>query len=822
MEHLGSNLIDARHGLNKVRLFAELQPALERSFHTLHTGALGWIVGDDGLCQPSEGNLQIGSGDNGRSNGPSTKFVQRWLWFEVLRGILGHLEGFDLRHFVKENPGENQLITTSKLPDYLRRWQESETQQPVVRRHLQAHLILEQAQFFVSRYCAVGIDRENPDWSIDPNVALSIMVLGETLTTALVRIQKAIKFDAPGWHSRNLSTQGWGYSSAVLAIMKNENVCPNKIHMLKGLFQKSTVGLLYALQLLPRGIPGEFHDSCDARRCRPVQCYLPGAPGNPSNTPRVRGDPEPIHCRGCRREGCKQIGPDTKELSRIIRESKIPLLQYNKDSATVTLVEMSKSIDKEYVVFSHVWADGYGNRKANVLNQCVLDLFMQLFRQIKYSKTQTSPIAPENFWIDTLAIPVQAEYNDQRKSAIRSMYRIYTGAKYTIVLDAGLMSVSRGEGYAQPAMSISVSRWMTRLWTWQEAVLSKELHFNFSDEIVSMDHLEALYEEESASLNSTVTLASHKYSHGIMKNERKNKSRAILGPDSTPEDRKLKPGFVAAAWKALQWRTTTHLEHETLALATLLDLETDDFADRADDSQIHRRMMKLLDLLAARQPCLIPPGIIFLPGPRISEKGYRWAPQTWLSSCPAEQSDALTLECPMARLIPNCGLDVVFPGFLLDRPSKTQGLFSEDNEFYFPTSLSLRQWYRIRRADEEAENTYNRDLAIIAPQLPLRNPEEIALLVAVDRKHVFYVEILHRIWINEVSNSEEIKTLRNKFLTASHKSWSWGEILSDGQHWCVDGIEAAQLSTENDDDDKNSKTSRWDWIRSARKSKTWR
>ena len=832
MEHLGDNLINARHGLTKVRLFADLRLELKGSFHTLHRHPglhLGWFVDDHGQCQPSESISRIDPEASDQSNRSMTKFVQRWLWFEVLREILGHLPGFDLGDFVRVDPENNHLITTEKLPEYLERWQNIERQDPNWGRQVQAHLILQQARLFVSQYCAVSGDKENPIWPIDPRVALSIMVLGETLTTALIRLQQSTEFEAQGWQTSpqgwQMSPEGWGYSSEVIRLLKLADVCPNKIYMLQGLFQNNTIGLLYALQLLPTNAPGEIHQDCDARRCSPIRGYFPSAAANQSDTPRVREGPEPIHYGNCK--SCRQVGPDTRELSRIIQEGKIPLLQYNKDSGTVNLVEMSESIDKHYVVFSHVWADGYGNPNANTLNQCVLNNFMELFTKIRHSKNHPPAIAPERFWIDTLAIPVQDIYKAQRKKAIRNMHRIYKGAKCTIVLDAGLMKMSRGEGYAQPAMSISVSKWMTRLWTLHEAVLSKELYFNFSDEIISMDHLEAQFPKASEPLHSTVAFASHIYYHGIMKNE----SRAIHGLGSDPEDRRIKPGLVAAAWKALQWRTTAHCQHETLALATMLNVDTNDFADSdntitiADESQIDRRMQKLLDLLAARKPCLIPPGMIFLAGPRLTKAGYRWAPRTWLSSCPVEPPDALTLKCPKARLNIPHGLEVRFPGFLLYRPQETPGLFTDDNEFYFPTSISLSQWYCILRADEEAENKDPRDLAIIAPRLPAINPREIALLVAVSRKddHIYYVQILHRVWINEVSDPEKMKSLRHNFLAAGSQSMSCGEKLSDKHYWCVDGVDPTPpINQHEDDHDRVSKTPTGSWSWLPRRIKAWR
>lgn len=129
--------------------------------------------------------------------------------------------------------------------------------------------------------------------------------------------------------------------------------------------------------------------------------------------------------------------------------------------------------------------------------------------------------------------------------------------------------------------------------------------------------------------------------------------------------------------------------------------------------------------------------------------------------------------------------------------------------------------------DEESENPDNRNLAVIVPQLPVINPKEIALLVAVDRKidNVFYVEILQRVWISEISNPETIQGLKPKFLTADRDSLSWGELLSAEEYWCVDGVEEEAtpptIDPDKDDDDRISKTPsrrRWSWLSAKRRT----
>ena len=189
------------------------------------------------------------------------------------------------------------------------------------------------------------------------------------------------------------------------------------------------------------------------------------------------------------------------------------------------------------------------------MNQCVLNMFCSTFTDVKdenvHQQRRGGVEIPENFWIDTLAIPIGDKCGDQRRKAIRSMHEIYKNAKYTVVLDFGLMKIDKGEGYNQPAMRITLSKWMTRLWTLQEAFLSRNLYFKFSDQVYSMDRLERLFQNEDEPLHSTLASLCRTYYHGILEKE----SRNLHGPDSASEELVTAPRFVATVWKAVQWRT---------------------------------------------------------------------------------------------------------------------------------------------------------------------------------------------------------------------------------------------------------------------------
>ncbi|KAH8743056.1 hypothetical protein F5883DRAFT_594256 [Diaporthe sp. PMI_573] len=88
--------------------------------------------------------------------------------------------------------------------------------------------------------------------------------------------------------------------------------------------------------------------------------------------------------------------------------------------------------------------------------------------------------------MDTLLVPVKENMTEEekiiKKKAIGQIFQVFNQSKYTVVLDNGLhtMNVSRDKP-TQTAMTILASSWMRRLWTLQEAFLSRQLHFAFGE-----------------------------------------------------------------------------------------------------------------------------------------------------------------------------------------------------------------------------------------------------------------------------------------------------------------------------------------------------
>ena len=782
-----------------IPLLADINPQLNSNFHTFHTGGQDIVLTEDGTRLMPNPNISLikppGLDQRTWLKRRCNAFVQRWLYFEVLQAILGSLPHFEILDFTRRGDDDINYITTKDLPRYLKQWLEHELKNPdeSVPRLLHAQLVLDKARHYVFEFCSVLAPDRPPKWTIDDKVIVSIMILGETMSGALTKIQRKTKFGLRGWSDHDYSRQGWGYSEVVLGAF-HHRWCLKTVAMLQGLMRNSTIGLLYALDMRPKERIDMEHTLCTNTECKATY------QGRPVELEKAKS----FHCPDCERNECKEVETDTQKLVQTIDRGQIPLLQYQPGAGKIDVVGMDASCNKEYVIFSHVWIDGFGNSETNKMNECVLKMFCSTFIDVKdenvVRERRGVVETPENFWIDTLAIPIGESCGDQRRKAIRSMHEIYKNAKYTVVLDLGLMSINKEEGYIRPAMRITLSNWMTRLWTLQEAFLSKNLYFKFFDQVYSMDRLERLFRKEDEPLHSTVASLCRTYYDQILEKE----SRKLHGPDSAPEEIVTSPNFVAMVWKAVQWRTTAHRQHETLALATLLHLDTDDFADPGgnvemkiyDQKELNERMQRLLDLLGARHPCAIPPGIIFVPGPRLRKQGYRWAPESWLSGHPVEPPDPVAIQIGSARLNVPHGLEVWYPGFRLHTLMNEDNLLTDLSTFHFTADRSLWQWYRALPVDENVlphhgARKLSRDLAIIAPQLSASSTKEIGLLVEVTREQssILFVEILHRIYINGESDPLVIRDLRAKFLEPDFGSMICGERLPSNQHWCVDGRE---------------------------------
>lgn len=244
-------------------------------------------------------------------------------------------------------------------------------------------------------------------------------------------------------------------------------------------------------------------------------------------------------------------GPNPDELAECIEKGFIPLLEYKQDTKEVKIVKHKPHMP--YATISHVWSGGYGNVQENKMWSCQLDSFMNLITNITNKKSGPNRVrAPPRepfFWIDTLAIPVRKSSKTERRKAIQKIHEIYTNAKFTIVVDNDLNKTSAGSKYQDIAMKILASAWMRRLWTLQEAYLSKKLLFAFADnQLKNIDDIEEMYPEADNILSSNIPTAARIYFHNLLGSNR----TARINKTTLPRGH----GFLASVWRAAQWRVS--------------------------------------------------------------------------------------------------------------------------------------------------------------------------------------------------------------------------------------------------------------------------
>ncbi|MCJ1306683.1 hypothetical protein MMC25_000326 [Agyrium rufum] len=185
--------------------------------------------------------------------------------------------------------------------------------------------------------------------------------------------------------------------------------------------------------------------------------------------------------------GCRVV--TTKKLGRYIVECQI--------NAAVKMALLSNDGALEvsnYIAISHVWRDGLGNPAQNALHVCQLRTLQTFANQLLETEEESVQAV---WWRDTLCIPVGDEYEEQRRSSIRNMRKIYESATKVLALDSGLMKVFKNSAIEELYLRLKLCGWMRRLWTLQGGVLAQDVYVQFSDGTKTLRELDNAAEEET-------------------------------------------------------------------------------------------------------------------------------------------------------------------------------------------------------------------------------------------------------------------------------------------------------------------------------------
>ncbi|GAM37375.1 hypothetical protein TCE0_023r07248 [Talaromyces pinophilus] len=118
----------------------------------------------------------------------------------------------------------------------------------------------------------------------------------------------------------------------------------------------------------------------------------------------------------------------------------------------------------EFMAISHVWSHGWQGSAEDGICCRVLDMLLDI---------AATKLNVQWIWLDIAMI---SRDKSIRPMAINSMDTVYSTAKATLVVDRLLLNFTpKAEDDKQTALAITASDWMTRLWTMQEAMLSRNL-----------------------------------------------------------------------------------------------------------------------------------------------------------------------------------------------------------------------------------------------------------------------------------------------------------------------------------------------------------
>ena len=537
--------------------------------------------------------------------------LQAWLWFGLLDAFFEDFESVDPNAFLsqKVEGGDysGTIVNTSALPSLFSRWHPWVLSLSDEKRKNYASQIRNVLKT-VGHYSLVHFASSTNPLSRCPlsqEVQLSVCILGETLAHAICfvidNLRDRERFGAPKLVRQRLRDGFW---------------CPIDMTL------NDTTVAYFATMMRPRAYKSRTnHEQRTGKVCSEASVPTQGY-----QTRHVTED-----CI------CPHVFAPADLYSRAIDErDQMPcfasLSAKLADPVYRKVREKECRIDPQslgYTAISHVWADGLGNPSANSLPTCQVSALQDRVNSL-YDLGGQNDICV-SFFLDTLCIPVAEPSGEEgdyrcavRKKAISMMNRVYSEASRVLVLDQDISGLCTTKtDTLELLVRLSTSRWAHRLWTLQEAALSKVIFLQLRDAAVRiadlmddiwkrlddrptwdvLTFLVSLWAENLSSLRSSI-----------------DKSGTA---DSSSETR------VINAFLCASERSTSRKEDEVAVLALLAGLDIREMRvllNRVDSAasgqnESTRRSSEFLNILQK-----IPKHLLLTPGPRCQQNGRRACP----------------------------------------------------------------------------------------------------------------------------------------------------------------------------------------------------
>jgi hypothetical protein len=155
---------------------------------------------------------------------------------------------------------------------------------------------------------------------------------------------------------------------------------------------------------------------------------------------------------------------------------------------------------------------------------------------------------------------IPGDFDELKKRAIRQIYHVFNASEHSIIIDKGLLELDAKGRPWKNIMKILASGWMRRLWTLQEAYLSKNLWITFkqhsgqhADGMGDFDKLIKKMVNKETLSSSFAEMAKLKLLQNIMGEERDMRNR---GKDPRKSGGAI---LIANTWRATRWRVSCSL-----------------------------------------------------------------------------------------------------------------------------------------------------------------------------------------------------------------------------------------------------------------------
>ncbi len=311
--------------------------------------------------------------------------------------------------------------------------------------------------------------------------------------------------------------------------------------------------------------------------------------------------------------------------------------------------------------------------KSNALPKCVLAALQISVDLLCFGRKSPNKTMP--FWIDTLCVPHDREY---RKLAIVRMASTYTAASAVLVIDWYMTTISYKSDHLEIFARLVMSRWMRRLWTYQEQMLAKEIWLLFADGIRPLNGLfnKSLREFQQNGHHLCSWILDEEVPCLAIRFERIPTIQARF----------------QRIWDGIFFRKTSHAGDEAICIATMLGLDVVQILNIPEEL-LHDRIAKLFALLGK-----VPGQMLFRDCERMELAGHSWAPKTLLST-PKEIPEVI---CPVgSRHIfevnsGSRGLKVRLPGVILELDiESTFPYINWGYAFYLAVQRQPPLWYSV-------------------------------------------------------------------------------------------------------------------------------